>query len=214
MPTPADDFNALIESDAFSYAAAAIAVALCAYAVYIRVATTATTSARAFDAFVRPSDAAVWRLLKKVGMQSLEEAVHATRLQWYNKNLDDDDAKVVAHVVAVSRSLTSLVLYTNTIGDEGVKALAAGLAANTSLKELWLGENQIGDEGAKALAAGVAANSSLTELYLDHQRYRNKKLSDAAKESLRDAVRERQGFDFLKHRIRAPHGCGADRLKM
>lgn len=200
MATPADHFDALVESAAFNYATAAVAVALCAYAVYIRVRP--QPAARPFDALARPSDAAVRRLLEKVGMQSLEEAVCATRLQWFKKNLDNEDAQVVAHVVAGSLSLTSLALYTNQIGDEGVKALAAGVAASNSLKELWLGENQIGDEGAKALAASVAANSSLTELYLDHQHNRNNKLGDAAKKSLRDAVRGRQGFDSLKQRLR------------
>jgi len=200
MATPADHFDALVESDAFSYATAAVAVALCAYAVYIRVRPQLPQpAARPFNVITRPSDAAVRRLLKKVGMQSLEEAVGATRLQWCNKNLDTEDARVVAHVVAGSRSLTSLALYTNHIGDEGVAALAAGVAASSSLKELWLGENQLGDESAKALATGVAANSSLTELYVDG---RNNKIGAAAKQSLQDAVRGRQGFDFLKRRLR------------
>ena len=52
-----------------------------------------------------------------------------------------------------------------------------------------LNVNNIGDEGAQALAAGVAASGSLTLLLL---RYNN--IGNAAKQLLRNAVRDRQGF--------------------
>ena len=69
----------------------------------------------------RPSDAAVQRLLEKVGVGSLEEAVGAETLAWNGRGLDDEDAKVVAYVVATSGSLTVLGLGGNTIGDVGAK---------------------------------------------------------------------------------------------
>ena len=55
----------------------------------------------------RPSDAALCALLEKVG-GTFEQAVHARELDWENKNLNADDAKVVAYVVAVNSSLATL----------------------------------------------------------------------------------------------------------
>ena len=55
----------------------------------------------------RPSDAALCALLEKVG-GTFEQAVHARELDWGNKNLNADDAKVVAYVVAVNSSLVTL----------------------------------------------------------------------------------------------------------
>ena len=104
----------------------------------------------------RPPDAAVRRLLGKVGVGSLEEAVCAKELHWEFKGLDDEDAKVVAYMVATSGSLTGLHLRNNYgIGDVGAKAIAEALRANSSLRELWLDSNMIGDEGAKALRGAV-----------------------------------------------------------
>ena len=56
---------------------------------------------------------------------------------------------------------------------------------------LWLSSNRIGDEGAKALAAGVAFSGSMATLYIGGNTF-----GDAAKQSLRDAVRGRQGFEM------------------
>ena len=116
----------------------------------------------------RPPDVAVGRLLKKLrcsitakSVQSLDKAVTATELNWIDAALDDEDATVVAYVLAASSSVAKLWLYGNDISDEGAKALAAGVAASGSLVELNLYDNPIGDEGAKALAAGVAASDSL-----------------------------------------------------
>ena len=109
----------------------------------------------------RPSDAAVQRLLGKVGVGSLEEAVGATELKWHRKGLDAEDAKVVAYVVGASGSLAELDLRGNKIGAAGAKAIADAIGASGSLAGLYLGGNNIGDEGAKALAAGVAASGSL-----------------------------------------------------
>ena len=114
----------------------------------------------------RPSDAAVQRLLVKVGMGSFEEAVGARELQWIRNDLDAEDAKVVAYVVAVSGSLVTLYLNDNKIGGEGAMALAASVASSSSLSHLNLDSNNICDDGARALAAGVATSSSLITLSL------------------------------------------------
>ena len=61
----------------------------------------------------------------------------------------------------------------------------------SSLTCLDLHSNNIGYEGAKALAAGVAASGSMATLYLFFNN-----ISNAAKQSLHDAVQGRQGFNL------------------
>ena len=121
----------------------------------------------------------------------LEEAMRATKLTWVKNELDNEDAKVVAYLVATSNSLEALVLGINQLGNEGTKAICEAICYSDSLKELdlrqnnigdqgakafaasgvsltklSLGENNFGDEGVTALAAGLAASSSLIELTL------------------------------------------------
>ena len=55
----------------------------------------------------RPSDQAISRLFAKAG-GSLEEALERTSIDWSCKGLDDEDAKVVAYVVASSAVLETL----------------------------------------------------------------------------------------------------------
>ena len=150
----------------------------------------------------QPSHAAVKRLLRKVGIGrlrrevgmgwfALKEAVEATTLDWRNKDLDAKDAEVVAYVVAASGSLTKLFLGRNRFGDEGAKALAAGVAASSSMATLYLYGNDIGDVGAKAIASAIGASGSLAVLRLG-----GNNIGDDAKQSLRDAVQIRQGFNL------------------
>ena len=63
-----------------------------------------------------PPDEAVRKLLSKVG-GTLQQALDSRELKWSSKELDADDAKVVAYVVAASTVLQKLVLGANTIGD-------------------------------------------------------------------------------------------------
>ena len=167
----------------------------------------------------RPSDAAARQLLGKVGMGSLEEAVGARELAWGAKQLDDADAKVVAYVVAASSSMATLNLGGNSIGDEGAKAIAEAVSVSGSLVNLALGSNigdegakalaeairssgslvtlglnrcGIGDEGAKALAEAVRSSGSMASLWLND----NSNIGAAGKQSLRDDVRGRQGFNL------------------
>ena len=107
-----------------------------------------------------PSDAAVQRLLKKVGLDSLEEALSANELDWSCKNLTADDAKVVAYVVAYSSSLTSLSLSFNDIGAEGGAAIVEALKVTGLLTTLDLEGNDLGPEGGVAIAEALKVNSS------------------------------------------------------
>ena len=147
-----------------------------------------------------PSHAAVRKLLSKVGgrlgaqagLQQgwegwLKQAVDSEHLDWSGTGLDSDDAKVVAHVVAVSGSLTTLWLAGNKIGNAGAAAIAEALRVNGALKELNLAWNNIGPNGGKALAEALrikGINGSLDTLYLS-----NNKLGDAGAVAIADALR-------------------------
>jgi len=100
--------------------------------------------------------------------------------------------RVVARLPRVSDSLTYLNLKGCGIGDEGAKALAAGVASSSSLVKLSLGHSEIGGEGVKAIAEAVRVSGSMAYLELKW----NFRMGDAAKQSLRDAVRGRQGFEL------------------
>ena len=82
----------------------------------------------------------------------------------------------------------------NALGDEGVEALAAAFqeGAGRELRGLGLGINGITAKGARAVAACLGELPSLKELVL----YGNK-LDDAAKQTLREAVAGREGFELL-----------------
>ena len=116
-----------------------------------------------------PPDEAVRKLLSKVG-GTLQQALDSRELKWSSKELDADDAKVVAYVVAASTVLQKLVLGANTIGDAGAAAIAEALKVNAVLHTLVLGSllggNSIGDAGALAIADALKVNAVLEELYL------------------------------------------------
>ena len=103
------------------------------------------------SAVPRPSDEAVRRLLRKVGMGSLEEAVGAKELQWYSKNLDAEDAKVVAYIVTTSGSLATLSLMVNKIGDAGANRICDRFGASVAdvvALEVELRQRAAGADGA------------------------------------------------------------------
>merc|ERR1711957_691191 len=92
---------------------------------------------------------------------TLKQAVDSEHLDWSGTGLDSDDAKVVAHVVAVSGSLMTLLLNGNKIGDAGAVAIADALRVNGSLDTLDLSNNKLGDAGAVAIADALADADAL-----------------------------------------------------
>mmetsp|Transcript_18795 Transcript_18795/g.38258 ORF Transcript_18795/g.38258 Transcript_18795/m.38258 type:complete len:267 (+) Transcript_18795:89-889(+) len=117
-----------------------------------------------------PAEAAVRKLLLKVGTSTLEQVMRSQRLEWYNKGLDAGDAKVVAHVIAISPELRELAMGSNSVGDEGAAAIAEALKVNCCgrhvLSLLSLNANAIGDEGAVALGDALRENAVLTNISL------------------------------------------------
>lgn len=151
-----------------------------------------------------PSDEAVQKLMSKVGASccishdeggclecTLEIAVNSTRIEWSDKGLDDDDARVVAHVIQLSHhannanpGLMILHLGANAIGDKGATAIAEVLKANTVLGILQLQENQIGDAGAIAFAEMLHVNTRLRILS-----FNSNSIGDAGGVALGEALR-------------------------
>ena len=76
-------------------------------------------------------------------------------LLWHDKGLDDEDAKVVAYVVATSGSMATLYLYQNQIGDVGAKAIAEAVKSSGSMVKLGLRYNSIGDAAKQSLRDAV-----------------------------------------------------------
>merc|ERR1711957_977493 len=105
---------------------------------------------------------------------TLKQAVDSEHLDWSGTGLDSDDAKVVAHVVAVSGSLMTLLLNGNKIGDAGAVAIADALRVNGSLDTLDLSNNKLGDAGAVAIADALRVNGSLDTLYLSNTQARRR----------------------------------------
>ena len=91
------------------------------------------------------------------------------------------------------RGVEYLHLGDNALGDAGVEALAAALkeGAGAKLQVLILSDNGITAKGAQALAGCLAACGSLRELNL-----MDNELDDAAKQTLREAVAGREGFEL------------------
>ena len=137
-----------------------------------------------------------WNQIGDVGAKAIAEALKSSgslvTLDLNSNRIGNEGAKAIAEALVSSGSLATLVLSHNTIGNEGAKALAEVLASSGSLATLNLYGCGIGDEGAKALAAGVASSGSMAALNLDW----NPNIGYAARQSLRDAVQGRQGFDL------------------
>ena len=87
-------------------------------------------------------------------------------LTLFDKQLNDDDAKVIAAYLQCNPSLKKLSLDSNLIGDEGAIALANALESNTTLTEFHLSDNLVDDKGAGAFADMLKKNQTLTELHL------------------------------------------------
>ena len=135
----------------------------------------------------RPHEAAVQRLLGKVRKNMAIERDHDRITfeyllgpeddwapghkshMWEGIGLDDEDARVVAYVLAVQGSQEyELRLGDNKIGAPGARHLAEAVRVCQSKSvRLFLERNKkIGDDGAVALASAVRASNCLTLLHL------------------------------------------------
>ena len=155
-----------------------------------------------------PPDEAVRKLLSKVG-GTLEQALDSRELKWSSIELDADDAKVVAHVVAASTVLQKLVLGANSIGDAGAAAIAEALKVNRVLTTLVLHFSHISDAGAAAIAGALKVNVVLRELWLN-----NNSIGDEGAADLGEALRVNRvltSLNLYKNKVRhdgSRHGRG------
>ena len=93
-----------------------------------------------------------------------------TELNLSNKHIGVEGGMVVAGLLPVMPSLTSLSLAQNELGDDGAEAISMGLKESKSLRTLDLSGDpfssvgQIGPRGATALASSIAVMASLTSV--------------------------------------------------
>ena len=107
-----------------------------------------------------------------------------TGLDLMGKYIGVEGGLVVAGLIPVMGSLTSLNLYQNklcgldndgrgTYTADGITAIADALRVNGSLTSLDVSKNRLGAEGAAALAPALAANGSLTSINLSENNLTN-----------------------------------------
>ena len=111
-----------------------------------------------------------------------------TSLDLSGNKLGAGEAKVVAAGLAVSGSLSRLLIGRNAIGDKGCIVLAEAMQQNDSCKieELSLSHNQIGVAGAKSLAAMIAVRRSLSSIDLS-ENYGGPEFGKAIAVGIRDS---------------------------
>lgn len=144
-----------------------------------------------------------WQKLQdKVG-GSWDEWMQQEELDFVERGLNDDHAKVLAHLMRVSAVLTAINLLArcmfstleseaNCIGEAGAKAFAEALKVNTRLKYLNLSNSSIGNEGAKAIADALRFNTVLEELFL----YGNN-IGDEGAKAITEALKDNTGLTLL-----------------
>ncbi|CAF4286270.1 unnamed protein product, partial [Didymodactylos carnosus] len=93
-----------------------------------------------------------------------------TSLTLNSNNFTDDGIKTLCHALRgqTNKILKTLVLSSNNISDTCVQHLATMLKTNTTLQTLDLSENEIGDSGMDQLTTALKMNNSLSRLYLNN----------------------------------------------
>jgi len=114
---------------------------------------------------LREPHLAVRALCRKMGT-SYAEACRAVALEWYRKDLTDEDAAVAALVIRHSSRLKMLNFNNNNIGAAGVAPIGDALKGNKRLEYLHLNCNPIGDPGATAIGEALKVNRVLRHLSL------------------------------------------------
>ena len=139
------------------------------------------------------------KMLRPQHMPALGEALakHEVKEVFLQSNqLGTAGGAALADALRKHRTMEYLNLDSNALGDEGVEALAAAFqeGAGRELRELELVNNGITAKGARAVAACLGELPSLQELLLRG----NLELAfnDAAKQTLREAVAGREGFQL------------------
>ena len=102
----------------------------------------------------------------------------------------------MAPAIAVSTSVTKILVGDNELGDEGATILCNALRESTVTKvqELDLSDNDIGPDGVKAIAALCAVCAPLTRLDVSYNKLDR---GGNGVQLLRDAVRQREGFALI-----------------
>jgi len=122
----------------------------------------------------------------------LQLDISRNNLAYYGQDISG--VKALADALSVSASVTSLSLGRNSLGDEDVTAICEAVQSNkeTKLASLDIQYNRVGPAGAKSVAAMVAVIASVSRLDA-----RVNRLGDEGEAILREAVKEKPGFELL-----------------
>ena len=93
--------------------------------------------------------------------ECLKEDDTLQELDFRNKEVTREGAKLISQAIKVNKTLKNLNIYGNLISDDGAAAISDALKSNNSLQELYMGKNNITDEGAKQIAEAIKVNTNL-----------------------------------------------------
>ncbi|UJR29643.1 hypothetical protein I4U23_017191 [Adineta vaga] len=103
--------------------------------------------------------------------KDLEELIYmncnGSRVSFWNKNLNDQDADIILSELMVNVYWTQIVLSCNSLGIHAANGFAEVLALKSTIRQLFLDNNHLGDEGTTRLAWSLGLNRTLVELRLD-----------------------------------------------
>jgi len=111
-------------------------------------------------------------------------------------SLGQTECGVLAGLVLVCNSLTSLDVSMNKFGPDGIKLLIPGVAGSISLKSFELRGNRIGSEGAKAMGEALVKQASLIQnrSSLTSMDLRHNLLGSVEKAAILAVVKDRRNF--------------------
>ena len=136
-------------------------------------------------------------IISAEGARAIAEALGSgkavlTSLDVGGNNLDEEAALGIVKAARQHDRMTSFGLAGCKIGPTGAKEIADYVQFTAVLTNLNLELNSLGPEGGKAIAEALETNAVLTKIDV-----RANSLDEAAKQSVRDAVSGREGFELL-----------------
>jgi Ran GTPase-activating protein (RanGAP) involved in mRNA processing and transport len=142
-----------------------------------------TISTKSSQSIATEVQQSVLNLTKTYHNQKLETLIQQRATldfaEFRERQLNDEDAHLIANELARNTFWKILSLAENHIGAAGTASLSTALESNSTLQILQIENNQLGDDGATCLASALKVNKTLEEL-----RLRTNQISDAGAKQL------------------------------